>query len=433
MFVGGLDQKEIVENFGILLLKLAVCFMGVWAIAGVIKGIGKERLSWFFRKAKLVYKSLPKGSVWKIVMAIVVIVFYLGVRDAFNQTNDRIDKLRENISSLSTRINRVESSLGTNRLLCSENNTISQVRNVTVRIIGGESEGSGVAIDPHLIVTNYHVIQYELAPKVVFSDNTFEMGKIVMADKDADIALLRVEKDLIPISTKSLAELEVGEELLSIGYPFGGDLQGEATVKKGILSGRRRDGVKNVDYVQIDATMNPGMSGGPMVDLCGKMVGMNTSGTAGLGLAISTDTIRQRWTENGEKETQDLKDVATIKFEPDKGPKEVVQAYYSYLKLRNLEKAYALLSDNYPKGNGFEEYKQGFATSMDTTIIYIEPDETNENIMKVKLSSTDLIGDAIIYKFFEGTVEARKIDDHWKLWSAKVKEVVDPPMDWYWE
>ncbi len=277
------------------------------------------------------------------------------------------------LNTLTQKISLIEKKLGgSEKINCNEKDTIDKVRKSVVRIIGGEAEGSGFAIQSGgYILTNFHVIEFEPTPKVVFPDNSFETAEIVMADKNADLAILKVNKDLPAISWGEPEELNPAEELLAIGFPMGGDLAGETSVNKGALAGRRRSKDVGVEYLQTDITYTGGVSGVPMVNICGEVEGINTSGLAGLGMAISTKSILQKWVEMTNSKEDVLKDIQRITFDPDASPLETVNAFYNYLKARKLDKAFDLLSDNFKKGYKFTTWKKGYESLLDTTVIKI--------------------------------------------------------------
>jgi hypothetical protein len=253
-----------------------------------------------------------------------------------------------------------------------------------------------------------------------------------MGDKDADLALIQINKKLPVLQFGDTKTLAPAEELLAIGFPFGGALMGESTVNKGSFAGRRLYKSANLDYIQTDSTLNPGVSGGPMVNICGKVMGINTAGTGGLGLAISAESIRQKWLDMATNKDS-LKDVKVISFEPEKGPKETVEAFYNYIKIRKMNDAFNLLSDNFKKGYSFEHWKKGYEPNLDTSVISITLDKEKENFIKVKLSTKDLIDDEIINKFFEGHWEVKNIDGKWLLWDPEIKEVENPDYFWFYE
>lgn len=155
------------------------------------------------------------------------------------------------------------------------------------------SLGSGFIIDKRgYIVTNMHVIQDADEISVILHDDTELKAKIVGRDKKTDLAVLKVEtkKELIPVAFGDSDKARVGDWILAIGNPFG--LGG--TVTTGIISARARDINSGPydDFLQTDAPINRGNSGGPMFDMDGKVIGVNTAiyspsgGSVGIGFAI---------------------------------------------------------------------------------------------------------------------------------------------------
>lgn len=340
----------------------------------------------------------------------------------------------EQIAALNDKISVIENKLGgSERLICSEKDSIMTVKKSVVRVVGGEGEGSGFAIqEGGYILTNFHVIEFEPSPKVVFPDNTFQTAEVLMVDKTADLAILKVERNLQPLNWGDPKLLNPAEELLAIGFPLGGELIGEASANKGSLSGRRKSKDVGVEYIQTDATLIPGMSGGPMVNICGEVVGINTLGLAGLGLAISSDSIREKWIQMSLSE-EAQEDIQRITFDPDASALESVRAFYNYLKARKLEKAFELLSDNFKKGYRFTTWKAGYDSLLDTTVLVIKEDPEKENRILVKISTSDMVDGEIVYKFFEGYWDVKENVNRWELWDAEIKEVKDPPYFWYIE
>ena len=334
---------------------------------------------------------------------------------------------------LSDRVQKIENKLGGPRKIASsEKDTVQKVRQSVVRVIGGESEGSGFAVQKGgVILTNFHVIEYESNPKVIFPDNTFETAQIIEADKDADLAIIKVKRNLPTLKLAHLDELSPAEDILSIGYPLGGELPGESTVIRGTFSRFIRDKKIGVKYLQTGITMVDGMSGGPMVNTYGEVVGINTAGLelGGMGIAISSDSIKEKCHQMSTSKDP-LKDVHKTVFAPDKNALEAVRAFYNYIKARKLEKAFELLSDNFVKGYSFEQWAQGYRPLLDTTIVLIKRDKEISNRINVKLSTKDLIDDEIVYKYFEGYWDVRLVNGKWLLWKPKIKEVINPDEDW---
>ncbi|MFC4603347.1 S1C family serine protease [Rhodococcus kronopolitis] len=190
---------------------------------------------------------------------------------------------------------------------------------VQIQVVGAraEGEGSGVVLSSDgLILTNNHVIA-GAGPDgkltVAFSDGTRATAKLVGTDPTSDVAVIKAEgkTDLTPVELGNSAGLQVGQSVVAIGSPLG--LAG--TVTSGIVSALNRpvstsgeSGNQNtvIDAIQTDAAINPGNSGGALVDMEGKLIGINTAiaslggaatgetaGSIGLGFAIPVDQARR--------------------------------------------------------------------------------------------------------------------------------------------
>ncbi|WP_316205432.1 DegQ family serine endoprotease [Bradyrhizobium sp. SZCCHNS3004] len=172
---------------------------------------------------------------------------------------------------------------------------------------GGQQEqmqrslGSGVMVDPSgLVVTNVHVIEGADEVKVSLSDKREFEAEIVLKDTRSDLAVLKLKNVKEKFPTLDFAnsdELMVGDVVLAIGNPFG---VGQ-TVTHGIISALARTQVGITDYqffIQTDAPINPGNSGGALVDMTGRLAGINTAiysrsgGSQGIGFAIPANMVR---------------------------------------------------------------------------------------------------------------------------------------------
>lgn len=163
------------------------------------------------------------------------------------------------------------------------------------------SLGSGVIVDrAGLVITNNHVIQNMTEVKIAFADRREFEVDIVLRDPRTDLAVLKLKNppaDLAVLDIGDSDGLEVGDIVLAIGNPFG---VGQ-TVTQGIISALARTQVGVADYqsfVQTDAAINPGNSGGALVDMSGRLVGVNTAifsrsgGSHGIGFAIPANMVR---------------------------------------------------------------------------------------------------------------------------------------------
>lgn len=164
------------------------------------------------------------------------------------------------------------------------------------------SLGSGVILRPDgIVVSNYHVVGGAEDIRVVLADRREFAGRVVLADEDSDLAIIRLEDahDLPALELADSDQAQVGDLVLAIGNPFG---VGQ-TVTSGIVSGlARAGGGMNGGrgyFIQTDAAINPGNSGGALVDIQGRLLGINTSiltrsgGSNGIGFAIPSNLVAQ--------------------------------------------------------------------------------------------------------------------------------------------
>ena len=161
--------------------------------------------------------------------------------------------------------------------------------------------GSGVIVDASkgYILTNNHVIENADEITVTLKDKRQFEAKVIGADPDADLAVVQIKaRGLTELQMADSDTLQVGDFVVAIGNPFGL----EQTVTSGIVSALGRSGLGIEGYenfIQTDASINPGNSGGALVDLDGKLVGINTAimgpagGNVGIGFAIPSNMAQQ--------------------------------------------------------------------------------------------------------------------------------------------
>jgi S1-C subfamily serine protease len=153
------------------------------------------------------------------------------------------------------------------------------------------------------VVTNYHVVENASRYKVILADQSTWDGVPIGAAPDRDIAVLRISAPasrLRPLLIGTSRDLEVGQKVFAIGNPFGLD----QTLTTGVISGlgrqiKSRTGRIIDGVIQTDAAVNPGNSGGPLLDSRGRLIGVNTAiyspsgASAGIGFAIPVDTLQR--------------------------------------------------------------------------------------------------------------------------------------------
>ena len=159
--------------------------------------------------------------------------------------------------------------------------------------------GSGVIVSASgYILTNNHVVESADEIEVTLNDGRRARAKVIGTDPDSDLAVLKIDLDRLPAIVLGNSDaLQVGDQVLAIGNPFG---VGQ-TVTGGIISalGRNQLGINTFEnFIQTDAAINPGNSGGALVDTSGNLLGINTAiysrsgGSMGIGFAIPVSTAK---------------------------------------------------------------------------------------------------------------------------------------------
>jgi serine protease Do len=210
--------------------------------------------------------------------------------------------------------------------------------------------GSGFLIDSTgLVVTNNHVVRETTVVEVTLQDGRKFTSKDIRRDPKADLAVIRLEtKDALPFLEFGDSDaMEVGDRVLAVGAPFG--LTGSVT--QGILSGKSRNLNLNLyeDFLQTDAAVNPGNSGGPLVNMEGKVVGLTAAiktrsgGFQGVGMAVSSKlakTVAEQLVKNGSVRRPYI----------GVGVKELDEATAAKLKVKQT--AGVLVSEVFPRSPG---------------------------------------------------------------------------------
>ncbi len=232
-------------------------------------------------------------------------------QESLSVTSEQIDQQArpDSFSKLSKRlmpavVNITTSKLVANDLPQFEEGPLSDYNEFFGRDPEGFSQegalGSGFVISPDgLIITNNHVIENADEINAVFSDGSVLRAELIGTDAATDVAVLKVEQDE-PFPYVEFADSEtaqVGDWVMAIGNPFGFG----GSVSVGIVSARNRDIQSgNYDnYIQTDAAINSGNSGGPLFNLNGEVLGVNTAiitptgGSVGLGFSIPANLVKQ--------------------------------------------------------------------------------------------------------------------------------------------
>jgi serine protease Do len=157
--------------------------------------------------------------------------------------------------------------------------------------------GSGVIYRSNgYIVTNSHVVADMESIVVVLSDGKSYSARLKALDEESDLALIKIDKGMLtPAEFGDISDIVVGKPVVAIGTPLTFSLRNSAS--KGIISGINRSTDGEYSYIQSDAAINGGNSGGPLVDMSGRVIGINTVkyigyGVEGLSFSIPVDTVK---------------------------------------------------------------------------------------------------------------------------------------------
>lgn len=262
----------------------------------------------------IVMTSLKKALTVTLIIIASLLVAWFAINTASTLTslNAKISELSDNVSKLYNRLESLEESITyttvTKTVIATSPVTeiYEQVKDSVVLIRAtsyyGTSLGSGFVYDKlgH-IITNNHVIEGSYSITVTFLDGTSLAASVVGTDPYSDIAVLKVRPDVVtlkPLKLGNSSELMIGEQIVVVGSPFG--LAGSVTT--GIVSQKGRllettYGYSIPGVIQFDAAVNPGNSGGPLLNMKGEVVGITTaiespiSGFVGVGYAIPSTII----------------------------------------------------------------------------------------------------------------------------------------------
>ena len=163
------------------------------------------------------------------------------------------------------------------------------------------SAGTGFAVgNDGYILTNHHVIADSTIIQVQTYDDIVYTAELIGSDPTTDLAVLKISEEIEGFELANSDDVAVGQKIIAIGNPLSLDF----TVTAGIVSAVNREGPNGLAaYVQTDVTLNPGNSGGPLVDSNGRVIGManfKVGGAEALGFALESDVVREKANEIAE-------------------------------------------------------------------------------------------------------------------------------------
>lgn len=305
---------------------------------------------------------------------------------------------------------------------------INNLDEKVVRIVGGYSEGSGFLISKNEVMTNFHVIADEPSPKIIFPDGHFTTPTSIVGDNSADLAILKINEEHPDLVLEFLDPLILydNEKLIAAGYPMGTEITGNATVVDGKYLDIRESKHYPVRYIHTDVDLVEGMSGGPLIERCGKVVGVNTMGLSGQSLFIASVDVL------GKIPNLTDQNITKINVNPSLSPEEAVRAFYVYLKARRMEDGFNLLSKEYLQKTNFEEWTNRFTDIIDVEVYVSRPHENSSDTVFVKFTTKNWNDGEVDYHFYEGTWQTVLEDGVYKMNKSNIKEVDYPSWDWYY-
>jgi serine protease Do len=238
-------------------------------------------------------------------------VLLFDVRTSLNIAQSDIATLKTEIAGLkgtSSSITSPTSSVSTGGQLISNsiNGLTVKIELGVVRIDvsgkGFQASGSGFIVDKRgYVLTNQHVIDAATSINITLKDGQQLTATVIASSQNPDLALLKLESNQTinysALDLGSANDVLVGEEVLAVGFPLGTDLPGPASFTRGIVSAIRQ--MDTSRFIQTDVTINPGSSGGCLVDFNGKVIGVTTAAVLppnidaeNIGLAIPIDLIQ---------------------------------------------------------------------------------------------------------------------------------------------
>ena len=256
--------------------------------------------------------SSSRSSKWGYASVVILIILIVNTgifAVAFLNLQNRLETMETTITKQSNEIRNLQNQLEIFDVIGQTGAMpwpviYNQLKDSVVLIQTDLGLGSGFIYDMKgHIITNHHVIDGTEVIQVTFLDGNTSSASIVGMDIYSDLAIIKIDSEVIalrPVVLGNSSDLTVGEPVAAMGNPFGLS----ATLTVGIVSSLRRTLNAAGDYViidiiQIDAAVNPGNSGGPLVNLKGQVVGVNTAiqsetGTfTGIGFAVPSDTIKR--------------------------------------------------------------------------------------------------------------------------------------------
>jgi len=254
-----------------------------------------------------VYMALSTKKLSIVILVVIILIAvawaipYINLSSKLNKVQNEVISLRSDITGSSMVPDKIKS-LQDYNLATMKIAALLEPSVVKIELPNNKGSGFIVSNSGHIVTCN-HVITQADSITVTLKNGSKYDAKLVRKDENEDIAILKIvsdRNDFIPAPFGSSANVEIGEDVLAIGYPQSYDLVGPATFTKGIISAIQT--MQNRTWIQTDAALNAGNSGGPLVNLRGQVIGINKiemvddhlgEGVDSLNFAIPIDEVKQ--------------------------------------------------------------------------------------------------------------------------------------------
>lgn len=215
----------------------------------------------------------------------------------FNELSDNLLDTKNDLKSLGLQIGSIDEEISTLKASVSADfsGIFEDAVKSVITIKTDVSQGSGFFVaDDGYIVTNAHILEDAIAAVIITYDGESYGVKKIGENPTMDIVLLKIDiSSYNPLTLGDSDDVEIGEKVIAIGNPLGLSF----SVSDGIVSAIHREGANGLKvYIQTNADLNPGNSGGPLIDVNGRVIGLNNfkvSEAEGLGFALESNYIRE--------------------------------------------------------------------------------------------------------------------------------------------
>jgi serine protease Do len=267
-----------------------------------------------------VHRNVLYGVV--VLLLVLQVISFVFISGQVSRVNSNLEKglentreeLRNDFNSLirdyneiyTTEFTKIENSLSEQQesldkeislLKSSQNDFSGIIEDVILGVVSvgtDKSAGTGFVVNSEgWIVTNYHVVENANQIQVLTSEKKVHNAQLIGFEGLRDIALLKINSEINELELADSDDLQVGKKVIAIGNPLGLSF----SVTEGIISAIDREGPNGLDeYIQTDVSLNPGNSGGPLIDTQGEVIGINNfkiGDSEGLGFALEADSIKE--------------------------------------------------------------------------------------------------------------------------------------------